>query len=242
MVDLVLCEDRGAVRILTLNRSAALNAINPELVEALTHAVTTAQALNGINAIVLTGAGRAFSSGADLRASQLGPLTEETRAIKLAQSDAMIRLAELLSRSPKPTVAAVQGYALGGGAFIALACDMVVAGESASFGYPEVKLGIAGALVAGQIVHLAGPKVAFELIMLCENVKADRAYRIGLVNRVVPDTRLIDEAVGIATKLAEFDPDTVRMTKSVLRRATTVNPRQALELARDVSLLMSRLA
>jgi enoyl-CoA hydratase/carnithine racemase len=119
---------------------------------------------------------------------------------------------------------------------------MVIASESAVFGYPEVKLGMAGALVTGQIAHLVGPKIAFELAMLCENIGADRALAIGLVNRVVPDAGLLDETVAIATKLAGFDPETVRMTKSVLRRAMGLQPRQALEVARDTSMFMSRLA
>jgi enoyl-CoA hydratase len=242
MTDLVLSENRAAVCILTLNRPSALNAVSPELVQALTGAVVAAQGDSSVNAIVLTAAGRAFSAGADLKSPHRGPMTSANRATKLAHSDAMIRLSDLLSGSSKPTVAAVQGYALGGGALIALACDMVIAGEGAVFGYPEVKLGMAGALVTGQIAHLVGPKIAFELAMLCENMRADRAMAIGLVNRVVPDARLLDEAVAIATTLAAFDPETVRMTKSVLRRATNLQPRQALELARDTSLLMSKLA
>ena len=124
----------------------------------------------------------------------------------IKHGDANIALTKLLARLDKPIVAAVHGYALGAGCGLAFGSDLVVAAESARFGYPELKAGLTASTVTAQAVHLMGRKVAFELLTLCENMLPQRAYELGMVNRVVPDDRLMDEAMAMAEKLAGWNP------------------------------------
>ena len=135
-------------------------------------------------------------------------------------------------------IAAVQGYALGGGANLAVSCDLVVAADDAMFGYPEVKLGMAAAGVAPTLVHQIGRKAAFELLALCEYIDAQRALAIGMVNRVVPAAELEATAQTLAERLASFHPDALRLTKQLIRRAADLTFTQALEAGRDIGLAM----
>jgi enoyl-CoA hydratase/carnithine racemase len=140
----------------------------------------------------------------------------------------------------KPIIAAVHGYVLGAGAGLAFGSDMVVAAESARFGYPELKAGLAATTVTAHAVHLMGRKVAFELLTLCENMLPQRAYELGMVNRVVPDDKLIDEAMAIAEKLAGWNLEQLTQTKRTFHRAVSLSPDQSLEMARDVSIMLGR--
>lgn len=239
MDDVLLTENRGPVRLLTLNRPAKLNALNSDLVHALTDALMAAQDDDTVSAIILAGAGRAFCAGADTSVPR--PLTAETRPALLKHGDHNIALTKLLSRLDKPIIAAVHGYALGAGCGLALGSDLVVAAESARFGYPELKAGLTASTVTAQAVHLMGRKVAFELLTLCENMLPQRAYELGMVNRVVPDSVLIDEAMAIATKLAGWNQEYLMQTTRTFHRAAALGPEQALEMARDVALMMGRL-
>src|SRR6201986_5346845 len=200
MDEVLLTETRGAVRLLTLNRPAKLNALNAELVRALIDALHAAQDDAAVAVVILAGAGRAFCAGADT--SMPRPLTAETRPALLKHGDANIALTKLLARMDKPIIAAVHGYALGAGCGLALGSDLTVAAESARFGYPELKAGLAATTVTAQAVHLMGRKVAFELLTLCDNMLPQRAYELGLVNRVVPDAGLMDAAMAMSEKLA----------------------------------------
>jgi enoyl-CoA hydratase/carnithine racemase len=239
MDELVLAETQGAVRLLTLNRPAKLNALNPALVQALTEALLTAQSDDEVAVVVLAGAGRAFCAGADTSARH--PLTAENRPDLIRRGDANIALTMLLARVDKPIIAAVHGYALGAGCGLALGSDLTVAAESARFGYPELKAGLAASTVTAQAVHLMGRKVAFELLTLCDTLLPQRAYELGLVNRVVPDDRLLDEAIGMAEKLAGWNKEFLWQTKRTFHRAVALAPEQALEMARDVAVMMGRL-
>ena len=117
----------------------------------------------------------------------------------------------------------------------------MVAAESARFGYPELKAGLTATTVTAQAVHLLGRKVAFELLTLCENMPPQRAYELGMVNRVVPDDRLMPEAMAMAEKLAGWNPEFLWQTKRTFQRAASLPPEQALEMARDVALMMGRI-
>lgn len=238
MDNVLLTEKRGAVRLLTLNRPAKLNALNAELVHALTDALLAAQDDSEVSAIILAGAGRAFCAGADTSVPR--PLTAENRRNLIRHGDQNVALTKLLGRVDKPIIAAVHGYALGAGCGLALGSDMVVAAESARFGYPELKAGLAATSVTAQAVHLMGRKVAFELLTLCENMLPRRAYELGMVNRVVADDRLMDEAMAMAETLASWNPEFLTQTKRTFHRAVSLAPEQALEMARDVAVMMGR--
>ncbi len=239
MDDVLLVETRGAVRLLTMNRPAKLNALNADLVHALTEALLSAQGDGTVSVIILAGAGRAFCAGADTSVPR--PLTAENRPNLVRHSDTNIALTKLLSRVDKPIIAAVHGYALGAGCGLAFGSDLVVAAESARFGYPELKAGLTASTVTAHAVHLMGRKVAFELLTLCENMLPQRAYDLGLVNRVVPDAGLMGEAMGIAEKLAGWNQEYLSQTKRTFHRAVSLQPEQALEMARDISVMMGRL-
>jgi enoyl-CoA hydratase/carnithine racemase len=238
MDDVLLIENRGAVRLLTLNRPAKLNALNAELVRALTDALLAVQDDNTVSVVILAGAGRAFCAGADISVPQ--PLTAETRANLVKHGDANIALTKLLGRVDKPIIAAVHGYALGAGCGLAFGGDLVVAAESARFGYPELKAGLTASTVTAQAVHLMGRKIAFELLTLCENMLPARAYELGMVNRVVADNQLLHEAMAIADKLAGWNQEFLRQTKRTFHRAASMELEPALEMARDIAVMMGR--
>jgi enoyl-CoA hydratase/carnithine racemase len=150
----------------------------------------------------------------------------------------MAELFRALSECAKPVVAAVHGYALGGGCSLAISCDLVVAADNAVFGYPELKAGLAATAVAPALVHQIGRKAAFELLTLCENVNAERALALGMINRVVARDDLLSEARRISEQLAGFNHDALWMTKRTIQRAASLSPAEALEMAGDASLVM----
>ena len=239
MDDVLLTETRSAVRLLTLNRPSKLNAINADLVHALTDALLAAQADNDVSVVILAGAGRAFSAGADTSTPR--PLTVETRPALIKHGDTNIALTKLLGRIDKPIIAAVHGYALGAGCGLAFGSDLTIAAESARFGYPELKAGLTATTVTAQAVHLMGRKIAFELLTLCDNMTPQRAYELGLVNKVVPDENMMEEAFAMANKLAGWNKEFLWQTKRTFQRATSMTMEQALEMARDVSVMMGRI-
>src|SRR5215510_10116181 len=237
--EVLLVETRGAVRLLTLNRPKKLNALNSDLIAALTEALLAAQHDDAVSAVIMAGAGRAFCPGMDTSTPRV--LTSESRGDLVRHADESIALFKLLGRVDKPIIAAVHGYALGAGCGLALGSDLVVAAESARFGYPELRAGLTASTVTAHAVHLMGRKVAFELLTLCENMLPQRAYELGLVNRVVPDDRLIDEAMAMAEKLAGWNKEFLTQTKRTFHRAASLAPEQALEMARDVAVMMGRI-
>ncbi len=238
MDEVLLVENRGAVRLLTLNRPTKLNALNHDLVHALTDALHDAQDDASVSVLILRGAGRAFCAGADTSVPR--PFTAENRPNLIRHGDRNIALTKLLARVDKPIIAAVHGYVLGAGCGLAFGSDLVVAAESARFGYPELKAGLAATTVTAQAVHLIGRKIAFEMLTLCENVLPQRAYELGMVNRVVPDDRLLDEAMAIAEKLAGWNQEQLTQTKRTFQRAVSLSPEQSLEMARDVSIMLGK--
>ena len=239
MEDVLLVETRGALRLLTLNRPKKLNALNADLIGALTEALLAVQHDDSVAAVIISGAGRAFCPGMDTSSPRL--LTPENRKHLVQHADKSIDLFKLLARIDKPIIAAVHGYALGAGCSLALGCDLVVAGESARFGFPELRAGLTASTVTAHAVHVMGRKIAFELLMLCENITAQRAYELGLVNRVVPDDQLLPAALAMAEIIAKWNPEFVGQTKRTFHRAASLDIEQALEMARDVSVMMARL-
>jgi enoyl-CoA hydratase/carnithine racemase len=234
----LLTENRGPIRILTLNRPAKLNALNHELVEALTDALRGAHDDNSCTVVILRGNGRAFSAGADTSTPR--PLTAENRPNLIRHGERGISLTKALGRCEKPIIAAVHGYVLGAGAGLAFGSDLTVAAESARFGYPELKAGLTATTVTAQAVHLMGRKIAFELLTMCDNMLPARALELGLINRVVPDATLMDEAMAMAERLASWQPEYLWQTKRTFVRATSMTLDQGLDMARDVSVMMGK--
>jgi enoyl-CoA hydratase len=218
MGDEVLRERRGHVEILTINRPEARNAINGAVSTAMSRFMDELTDDDACWVVVITGSGdKAFSAGMDLKAFSSG----EGGDIMGASGG----FGGLTQRDfPKPLIAAVNGSALAGGFEIMLSCDLVVAAEHATFGIPEAKRG----LIAGAGGLLRMPKrlpmaVALELAMTGDAITADRAYDLGLVNKVVPAAALVDEAIGLAERIAANAPLAVRYSKSVMKRAAEVS-------------------
>jgi len=236
MPDVLLSEDRGAVRILTMNRPDKLNALNTELTGALLKALEASRDAAGVRAVVLTGAGRAFCAGADT--SEFKTLTGDNPDAVFARADLSMRLHMAFPALGKPIVAAARGHAVGGGAGLCLASDLVVASPTLKLGYPETKHGIVGAIVMTGLVRQLGPKKAFELLALGDPLTAEAAQALGLVNRVVRDETLLDEAVVLADRLAAIDPASMKATKDLFYKVMELPYDRAMEAGRDVNVAM----
>ncbi len=230
---LVLSERRGSVVLLTLNRPDKLNAINEPMIGALDAALDEAEADETVRAIVVTGAGRAFSAGFDLDMG-LGAGKPDPAAMRRALENDF-RIILRFWDSPKPTIAAVHGYCLGSALELAVACDLTIAAEDCRFGEPEVKFG--SGIVALLLPWLAGPKAAKYLLLTGDDrVSAAEAQAIGLVNRVVPAAALLDEAVTLAKRIAANDAQAVRLTKRAINRSLDIGGmRQALLAALEIN-------
>jgi enoyl-CoA hydratase len=208
---LVLTEKRDLIATITLNRPEKLNALSRELVAELVEAFEALREDEAVRAVVLTGAGRAFSAGADLggQRGEHGRTIEEWEA-RMAENQAR----QFMVRDfPKPVIAAVHGYALGRGCELALWCDVVIASEEAKFGEPEIRH---GSMVASMIPYLANPQQAKLLILTGDTITAREALEMGLVARVVPPDRLLPEAQGIALRMAKVPPFAVRYNKQLI--------------------------
>jgi enoyl-CoA hydratase len=222
MADEVLRERRGSIELLTINRPEVRNAINTAVAVALGDALDELETDDSCRVVVLTAAGdKAFSAGMDLKAFAAGevPFTEQgfggiTKRI-----------------FPKPLICAANGSALAGGCEIMLSCDLVVAADHARFGIPETSVGlIAG---AGGLIRL--PKripvaVALELALTADPISAERAYAIGLVNRVVPGEQVLDEALGLAERIARNAPGAVRTSKELIQASAELSEAEAWSL------------
>ncbi len=234
--DVLLSETRGAVRILTLNRPDKLNSLNQALTQALLDALAAADADSGVRALVLTGAGRAFCAGADT--SEFATLTADNPAAVLARADLTTRLHMAFPKLGKPIVAAARGHTVGGGAGLCLACDLVVAAPTLKLGYPETKHNIVAAVVMTGLVRQVGPKRAFEMVSLGASLTAEQALSYGMINRIVPEETLVDEAVAIASQLAAVAPEAMRATKELFYRVAELPYGEAMLAGRDVNVIM----
>lgn len=229
----LLVRDRGPIRFLTLNRPEKLNALNKTLSDEISAALYAADKDPGVAVIVIAGEGRAFSAGADLSDLGKSPTPRE-----IADSvNHSIAFYQQLVTLDTPMIAAVHGYALGGGCNLAISCDMVVAADNAIFGYPEVKLGMPAAGVSPPLVHQIGRKAAFELLTLCENITAEQALNFGMINRIVAPDELLNTATAIAERLAGYDHNALWLTKQLIRRGADMPLPNALELGRDIALV-----
>ena len=232
MSSLLLVEDRGPVRILTMNRPEKRNALNSELSNALLDALRAADEGESVACIVLTGAGPGFCAGADLsefKALQDDPQAGEKRA------ELTMQLNLVFPRISKPVVSAVNGAAMGAGAGLALAADLAVMSQSAKLGYPEAKHGIVAAIVMANLVRQIGRKAAFELVSLGEPIDAARALELGMVNRVVAEAEVLSTAISLAEKLAAVARPAMAETKRLFHEVADLPLPQALERGRDAN-------
>ena len=210
-------ERRDHIALVTLNRPEARNAINPEVSQTMAALLDDIESDVELRAVVLTGRGEVFSAGADLKVVAAGNANDIARGKG--------GFAGIVTRDfPKPIIAAVNGPALAGGFEIVLSCDLVVAAETARFGIPEVKRGLMAA--AGGLIRL--PKrvplaIALELAMTGDPIDAARALQLGLVNRVVPAERVVDEATDLANRIGENSPIAVRNSRRLVREASELS-------------------
>lgn len=209
----ILVESNGRVGIITLNRPKALNALNAALIAELAQALDGFEADAGIGCIVLTGSERAFAAGADIKEMQ-------ALGFPATYTDDFITSWERLSRCRKPVIAAVAGYALGGGCELAMMCDILLAADNARFGQPEIQLGIMpGAGGSQRLTRAVGKAKAMEMCLTGRQLTAEEADRYGLVSRVVPLADLKAEAMKVADTIAGLSLPAVMMTKESVNRA-----------------------
>ena len=210
----LIIQDNGAVRVIKINNPEALNALNTAILKELDAAFTEVAEDNGILAVVLTGEGRAFVAGADISEMKSKNAIEGEIFGKLGAS--VFRKIELL---PKPVIAAVNGFALGGGCELAMSCDIRLASTKAKFGQPEVGLGITPGFSGTQrMPRLIGMGKAKELIYTADIIDVAEAYRIGLVNHVYEPEALMEEAMKMAEKIASKAPIAVKNSKEAINR------------------------
>ena len=228
-MDYVTIQHEDDVAVLTIDRQEKLNALDRQVVEEIGQALLELES-EGPRAIIVTGAGeRAFIAGADIRAMSVMDPLEAKRFSEIGHA-AMA----LLDRSPIPTMAAVNGFALGGGCEVALACDIRIAAENATFGFPEVGLGILPGMGGTQrLPRLIGPALAKELIFTGRRISAGEAREIGLVNRVVDEGEALNTARELAAEISANGPLAVRHAKAAANRTLDVDLISGLEYEAD---------
>ena len=209
----ILVETRGAVGLITLNRPQALNALCDALIRELGQALDAFEADDAIGAIVLTGSDKAFAAGADIKEMQ-------NRSFVDVYLGDFVKSWERVTLCRKPVIAAVAGYALGGGCELAMMCDTIVCADSAKFGQPEITLGITpGAGGTQRLTRFVGKAKAMDMILTGRMMDAAEAERAGLVSRIVPTAKLVDEAVKMAAQIAALSRPAVLMAKEMINRA-----------------------
>jgi enoyl-CoA hydratase/carnithine racemase len=225
----IIYEKKNNVAWITLNRPDKLNAQNAQMRAELMQALQDATKDDSIRVIVITGAGRAFSAGADI--SEFPALTPAD-LVKRAE---VIRLYELIRNTPKPVIAAVNGLALGGGCELAMACDIIIASEDAQFGQPEVRVGVIPGGGGTQILpRLVGEKIAKEMIFTGKFISAQEAYRLGMINRVVPKEKLMEEVNNLVNELLKQSPIILAFAKMAINRSLETTLSEGLRVESDL--------
>jgi enoyl-CoA hydratase len=210
----ILVRTEGAVGIITLNRPQALNSLNGQMMDELTAAIDAFEADDAVRCMVLTGSEKAFAAGADIKEMQAKTFAEAYK------EDFITKNWERASRARKPVIAAVSGFALGGGCELAMMCDFILAANNAKFGQPEINLGIIpGAGGSQRLTRLVGKSKAMEMCLTGRMIDAVEAERCGLVARVVPLADLMTEAMAAANKIAGMSLPSSMMVKEVINRA-----------------------
>jgi len=210
----IIVETRPRVGLITLNRPKALNALSDALVDEVGAALDAFEADEGISAVVITGSDKAFAAGADIQAMK------DFSYMDAYKSDYITRNWERVKTCRKPVIAAVAGYALGGGCELAMMCDFIIAAENAQFGQPEIKLGVLpGAGGTQRLPRAVGKAKAMDMCLTGRLMSAAEAERAGLVSRVVAADKLLDEALAAAAAIAAYSLPAVMMVKEAVNRA-----------------------
>ncbi len=225
---LVVAKTEGQVGLLTLNRPDALNALNHKLMDQLERALDQWKDDPAIRVVVIAGGDRAFAAGADIKEM-------DNLSAKDWEKDSHLSRWDKLGRYPKPTIAAVSGFALGGGCELAMACDMIVASETAQFGQPEIAIGvIPGAGGTVRLTKAVGKALALELCLTGRRLGAREAFERGLVNRVVPVENCLSEALKLAQQIAAMPPLAAKAAKASVLNAVEEGVDRALAFERQV--------
>ncbi len=225
----ILVDTEGDVGVITLNRPDAMNALNQELMDELTAAIDAFEEDAAIGCLVITGSTKAFAAGADIKEMQ------EKSYMDVYKEDFISANWERASRARKPVIAAVAGYALGGGCELAMMCDFILAADNAKFGQPEISLGVMpGAGGTQRLTRFVGKSKAMEMCLTGRMMDAEEAERCGLVSRIVPLDELRAEAVKVAAKIAEMSHPVAMMTKESVNRAYEVSLSEGIRFERRV--------
>ncbi|WP_429492765.1 enoyl-CoA hydratase [Pseudomonas sp. S30_BP2TU TE3576] len=224
----ILLEIHGRVGLITLNRPQALNALNAQIVSELNHALDGLEADSNIGCIVLTGSKKAFAAGADIK--EMAELTYPQIYIDDLFSDS-----DRVANRRKPIIAAVNGFALGGGCELALMCDFILAGDNARFGQPEINLGVLPGMGGTQrLTRAVGKAKAMEMCLSGRLIDAVEAERCGIVARIVPSDELLDEALKVAALIAKKSLPIAMMVKESVNRAFEVSLAEGVRFERRV--------
>ena len=225
----LLTKIEDGVGLITLNRPKALNALNSELLDELIGVLEAWDADDAVRAIVLTGSERAFAAGADIR--EMAPRSY----MEMFKANFFAAAADRIAAVRKPIIAAVAGYALGGGCELAMLCDFIIAADTAKFGQPEINLGVMPGIGGTQrLTRLVGKSKAMEMCLTGRNMGAEEAERAGLVRRVVPAGDLLHEAMEAARKIAAQSVPIVMMTKETVNRAYETTLSEGIRFERRV--------
>lgn len=225
----IIVEVEDHIAKVTLNRPDALNALNRELMAELADAMGVAQANDKVRCIVLTGSTKAFAAGADIA------MMKDKSFVEVFSEDLFGPEIDALSRVRKPVIAAVSGYALGGGCELAMMCDFIIASDTAKFGQPEINLGVMAGIGGTQrLTRAIGKAKAMDMNLTGRFMDAEEAERAGLVSRVVPAKKLMEEAMGAAQKIAEKSMISTMAVKEAVNRSFEVPLREGLLFERRV--------
>jgi methylglutaconyl-CoA hydratase len=229
----ILYELRDGIARITLNRPDKRNALDGEMVAELKSALSASATDADCRVVLLTGAGTDFCSGADL--ANLEKTAQDSVLENLADARSTADLFLMMRNHPRPIVAAVQGRALAGGCGIATACDIILAAQSAQFGYPEVNIGFVPAMVMAILRRSVSEKAAFEMVVTGETVSADRAYDLGLVHRVFADERFASEGGTYVAKLAAKSASAIVLSKRLLYNMDSMSFEAALQAGVEIN-------
>ena len=229
----VLFEVDGGIAHVTLNRPHKRNALNDELIAALKNALKRANDDGSARAVILSGAGEDFCSGADLSALQ--KISNASVAENLDDARSLMELFILIRSIRLPVIAAVRGRALAGGCGLALGCDMVLASRSARFGFPEVKIGFVPAMVLAILRRNVSERKAFELMSIGDQISADEAERLGLVNRILDDEAFADEVDAFLQPILRVSASAISLSKRLLYQTDAVSFEDAVRCGVDIN-------
>mmetsp|Transcript_28029 Transcript_28029/g.54500 ORF Transcript_28029/g.54500 Transcript_28029/m.54500 type:complete len:277 (+) Transcript_28029:36-866(+) len=226
--EFIKVEKKGAVGVITLDRPKALNALCNDLMYEVTDQLALFEKDSEVGAVIITGSEKAFAAGADIKEMS-------TQTYPGTYSNDMLGHWDKVSEGKKPVIAAVNGFALGGGCELAMMCDMIIAGDNAKFGQPEIKLGtIPGMGGTQRLVKSIGKSKAMHMVLTGDFIDAQEAEKAGLVAKVVPKEQLLEEAEKVAGKIAAFSKPIVAMAKECVNAAYNTTLDQGLQLERRV--------